>query len=485
MKAITKGSIRDEKGAALLLAVILLLVGGLISAALLGHMGTGILAGEVYDTKTAELYAADAGVEDALLKIQNQVEEVAALHCPGNHTLPYTIADVNGKGVSVSITLVRNETSDRIYSITSIATTPDSNSQTTVESYVKYTPAIPPVEPVFLFDNAIRSDTTLSSTLGTWVTSYQPALAGNIVTGGKFTVSGNIYGNVTVPTAGNLSTQNGIHGTVTYAEYSPPAAANISLYKTQAMAAENATFVVPASNYNNGGTITGSARLTGNLALASGKTLTVNGDLYIEGYVALAKDSTLTLNGALYVGSHVDANADLKLPSTLNFGGTSYVYGYMTLGENNISEVSYVIIAEGTIKFGALDNGNKALIDDITLKKVHNGVLSGLNSTETAFLDTTDPHSIHSIIMSEAGNITTGDITDWDDLQHVAIAGFLYAPDGLIATDHFFELIGAMYGKSVQIRDLRQIYAGTPVGSSGSGSDGSPASLTILTWDIH
>ncbi len=43
MKNIVKMVIGDEKGAALILALILLLVGGLISAALLAHMGTGFL----------------------------------------------------------------------------------------------------------------------------------------------------------------------------------------------------------------------------------------------------------------------------------------------------------------------------------------------------------------------------------------------------------------------------------------------------------
>jgi len=71
MKISMKRLIRDEKGAAVILALILLLIGGLISAALLGHMGSGILAGEVHERRTAELYAADAGVEDAIWRIQS------------------------------------------------------------------------------------------------------------------------------------------------------------------------------------------------------------------------------------------------------------------------------------------------------------------------------------------------------------------------------------------------------------------------------
>jgi Flp pilus assembly pilin Flp len=72
MKNIVRKLIRDEKGAAMVLALILLLVGGLITASLLSHTGTGLNTGNVYKGKVSELYAADAGVEDALWQIQNE-----------------------------------------------------------------------------------------------------------------------------------------------------------------------------------------------------------------------------------------------------------------------------------------------------------------------------------------------------------------------------------------------------------------------------
>ena len=44
--------IRGERGAAFILVLILLLVGGLIIAPLLAFMGTGLKAGEVFETET-------------------------------------------------------------------------------------------------------------------------------------------------------------------------------------------------------------------------------------------------------------------------------------------------------------------------------------------------------------------------------------------------------------------------------------------------
>jgi hypothetical protein len=71
MKGAVKRLIRDEKGQALILALMLLAVGGLIITPLLGLMSTGLFTGEAYEIKMHELYAADAGVEDALWRIKN------------------------------------------------------------------------------------------------------------------------------------------------------------------------------------------------------------------------------------------------------------------------------------------------------------------------------------------------------------------------------------------------------------------------------
>jgi len=127
-----KNLARDEKGAAMVLVLVLLILGGLITAPLLAHMGTGLIAGEVYEKRTAELYAADAGVEDAIWRLPD------LNLCPHQST-NYTIPDVNGKTVEVFI----KNTGEGTHKITSIAVTDDSggtaaiDSSTTVEAYVE------------------------------------------------------------------------------------------------------------------------------------------------------------------------------------------------------------------------------------------------------------------------------------------------------------------------------------------------------------
>ena len=135
MERFIKRIIRDEKGRAMELILILLTVGGLILAPMLGLMSTGLAAGQVYERKTDELYAADAGVEDAIWKINDQVEELPGPPCGGGdpESWSYNMSDVNGKSVSVTITHVTNLT----YQVESIATAEGSGTQ--VEAYVTRT----------------------------------------------------------------------------------------------------------------------------------------------------------------------------------------------------------------------------------------------------------------------------------------------------------------------------------------------------------
>lgn len=61
---------RDERGQALIIALILLLAGSLILAPLLSYMGSGLIAGRTYEENVDDIYAADAGIENALWQIK-------------------------------------------------------------------------------------------------------------------------------------------------------------------------------------------------------------------------------------------------------------------------------------------------------------------------------------------------------------------------------------------------------------------------------
>lgn len=128
-----KRLIRDEKGQALVMVLILLLIGGLITGPLLSNIGTGLSTGEVYEMRTVELYAADAGVEDAIWKIQNQDG-----YLPCSPTSPprnYTITDVNGKSVAVNITS-EYAVEGMTFTYRVVSTSTGDGSSTVIDAYI-------------------------------------------------------------------------------------------------------------------------------------------------------------------------------------------------------------------------------------------------------------------------------------------------------------------------------------------------------------
>lgn len=153
MKAIMKTVTKGQDGNVLILVLVLLVVGGLILAPLLGLMGTGVLAGEVYENKTDELYAADAGVEDAIWKIKDN-----ELDCyPYQYPEPLV---VNNKNVSVTISrqdLDPTCAQELRYHIISTATS-EHGSSTTIDAQM----SVSYMDLSALLDNAIVSDNTIT-----------------------------------------------------------------------------------------------------------------------------------------------------------------------------------------------------------------------------------------------------------------------------------------------------------------------------------
>jgi len=118
MKTGVNRLVRDEKGRAMTLALLLLVLGGLILTPLLGLMSTGLAAGQVYEKKTDELYAADAGVENAIWHLQEGGDPDDVLELT-----------VNDKAVVVEIEELPHECYEpAIYEIISTATSADGSS---------------------------------------------------------------------------------------------------------------------------------------------------------------------------------------------------------------------------------------------------------------------------------------------------------------------------------------------------------------------
>ena len=136
---------KNESGQGVLAIVLLLLMlGAIILTPLLVFMSTGVKAGQVYESKLQEFYAADAGVEDAIWEIKD-----------GNLSVPVYSYSLDEKVNDRNVTITINDTGTGIYLINSTATSGDGGS-TTIECYVLNIPSF-----LNLFDNAITSNGTV------------------------------------------------------------------------------------------------------------------------------------------------------------------------------------------------------------------------------------------------------------------------------------------------------------------------------------
>jgi len=303
MKNIMKGAIRDQKGQTLILALILLVVGGLIIGPLLAYMNTGLRAGGVYERKADELYAADAGVEDAIWRIQSDSLTFDA----GNYSYPEPLS-VNNRSVDVVVyrydwdpTCGENFT----YQILSTATS-DDGGNTTIDAHL----SVSYMDLANLLDNAIISDTFIEIKNGVYVT-------GNVTSGGDVVIRGDpedIDGTITEnaqldwPTAGDFSTYyfDDVDDLDTPFPYTDPfdlAGANITL---EALYREGDWTI-----YNDSDTA---------------GTVTLNGTVYVKGDLKVGvtkKDFTLNLNNqTIFVES---ASADPQ--KAIEVGGKCTIIG--------------------------------------------------------------------------------------------------------------------------------------------------------------
>ena len=351
MKIAVKRFIRDEKGQTMVLALILLVVGGLIIAPLLAYMSTGLIAGEVYERRTAELYAADAGVEDAFWQLKQPDPDPDKVPTTVGQALTYPLGSpVNNKTIEVTIDMLSGTEGGGIYKVTSTATSAG-GSDTTIESYVQ-------TMPIF-WDHAITS-------------------TGDITLQPNSVVYGDVMGNITV----DKGTVYGSNSTPYSSDEWPFSEDFRAFYWDQV---GNGTIPLPYTTCGGKDTLDvavnssfGPGFHEGNFYIennsgTAGVTATLNGTVYIKGDAAQlfigaeGKDFYLDLN---YQTIYVEG-CDYDLDSSqyaLTIGGKCHIIG------------SGAIIAEGNIY--AQPNMEAATADDfVFVMSLFGGVLLQPNGT--------------------------------------------------------------------------------------------------------
>jgi predicted acyltransferase (DUF342 family) len=291
MKVAVKRIISDENGKVLILVLILLVVGGLILTPLLGLMSTGLVAGQVYEKKTDELYAADAGVEDGIWHLTQ-----------GGSPDDILELTINGKAVTVEIEELPHECYEMAtYEITSTATSQDGSGTTVLAQVTGIT-----VYKDELFYDHTAGTVYIPNNMyveGDVEISSEVYIVGNLKAGGNVVLNeGSLIGGI-VCVGGDLILNNN-------------ATIQASVYVGGDLTMNN--LAVIESDLNVGGitTISGSANVIGGIH--------AEGDVSVEGQAALV-DGNICTNGNVSV-SGPDALVD----------GNVYAGGTIT-GEEKIS----------------------------------------------------------------------------------------------------------------------------------------------------
>ena len=289
MKRILTKLRRNQRGVVLIIVLILLAVGGLTIAPMLSHMSTGLKAGQTYEKKTEEYYAADAGVEDALWQITRIQHDPALPSNEADDDWQYSITDINGKIVDITIDYVDEDADGNdVYKINSVASA--DGSDTAIESYLIYGGGFG-----FILDNAITSPSDIDIGSGT-------VINGNVNFEGTLTNNGVINGNVETET-GTIEGNGDLNGDIVLEPIADwPSPDEVAGYYDDDLTGlesyESDTWDIAVD-----GTTLGPLYRDGTLAIvntgSAGATLTLNdpyGTIYVTGDTVIGGPHDFTLN---------------------------------------------------------------------------------------------------------------------------------------------------------------------------------------------
>jgi len=308
MKIMLKRILRSERGQALPMALILLVLGGFLVVPTLALMTTNLTANRLVDRANLELYSADAGVEEIMWHLNYDTGFTLPTDSSEH---PVTVPQVNGRTIVATISK-----QGEVYRITSTATGTDGHS-TTIKCFVdagsKYS---------FLFDNAITSAGKVTLQPGTTVN-------GNVVYAkdpppDKGTINGTLTKDTTLgirwPKATDLET-------FYLAQVTTTSTSDISVTGTEA----NPTSIGPLKVIKSTLTIKGDgyARLDGTLYVQgnlkfnptqTGISLNLNGNtIYVTGAITSTPGLTITGSGCIV------AEGDVTLAPSIGSASTDYV----------------------------------------------------------------------------------------------------------------------------------------------------------------
>jgi hypothetical protein len=315
MKAINK----QEEGATLLLLVLMIFIcSSTVVVPLLSFMNTGVVTTKNTGLHTQEIYAAEAGVRDAIWKIQRVYPGLPVKD--GDLPLQYTASDnINGNSVDATITWIDWET----YRIYSLATNLNTGHKITIDSDI----AIDPTGGLDL--TAFTKDAMTSP----GIISTSP--------------NDKIYGDVRVLSTSNITGPGVINGEITTGPITGwPTKALLEMYYLRQVdtAHPNSTGLIDVTQPGQNGHVYAQGYSNGNYVITGNAMLT--GDIVVEGNLHFNQNSAISLNGyTIYVTGDITFGTQAGLAGP----GAVIAVGNVTFSPNVTPSYIFVMSVAGFV----------------------------------------------------------------------------------------------------------------------------------------
>lgn len=306
-----KRMLKKETGQALPMALIMLVLGGLLVVPMLSFMTTSLNANRTVDIKTMAIYAADAGIEDALWKL-GQGEELF------KDADSYPLKDKDGNDIilnGMTVTIDKIALEDTLYTIQSTAYL---NGEEKAHIIAQ---AVSGSDYSWLFEHALISPGTITTSPHDLI--YGGVLCGDFQGDEDQVQTGEIIEtpDITLPSAEDLSD-------FYLSRFDDTVRADPNNYwpDPDKKVYPSGTYSIPSGTDEDNPHMIPWLYREGDLSLTGNGYGKLNGNIYLTGKLYLAPGTTLDLNGYT-IFSKFASDPECEGDAAINFQPGCYLYG--------------------------------------------------------------------------------------------------------------------------------------------------------------